>query len=300
MYAYRAFCSFRKYSGFEVSALLDVLRERVAIGDSPSTVFFGEFAPRTLTLPRGQAIADVNLEECARRRIPVVYVPRGAKAFLNTPRELYFAVVGKPNSQSPIDITKHYRFVGEKLASAFRNAGICAEGVPRVVDGVLYGHDVKVRDGFDLKLSRHVKDPYYVGLLAALASAHQDPKVFARHGAIFFERYTPGEVREMLDVMNTPDDIDRESVVDRIMKYPSFIESHSKISRMDLCEGIACEFGAKSGDWSADEWRAVERKVSEAKSAIARGEYYRDEFVVKSMGLCMYNWGEKFRVRNAF
>lgn len=294
------FVPFRKYSGFEISALLDVLREGVESGSSQTTVFFGEFAPRTLTLPRGQTILDVNLEECKRRNIPVVYVPRGAKAFLNTPRELYFAVVGKTSAERPLDISSHYQFVGEKLAATFESLGLAAKGVARVIDGTMYGHDVKMRDGFDVKLSANVSDPYYVGMLAALASVHQGARVFARHGAVFFDRYTPGEVREMVEVMNAPKKLDTEAVVDRIMKYPSFVSNHVKVSREEFCARVAMEFGAKEGVWSDFEWSAVQKKVADAKEAIARGEYYKDEGVVKSMGLCMYNWGEKFRARNAF
>lgn len=294
------FVPFRKYSGFEISALLDVLREGVERGSSRTTVFFAEFAPRTLTLPRGQTINDVNLEECERRKIPVVYVPRGAKAFLNTPREMYFAVVGKTDSERPLDISAHYQFVGEKLAAAFQSVGLAAKGVARIIDGTMYGHDVKMRDGFDVKLSTNVSDPYYVGMLAALASVHQGAKVFARHGSVFFERYTPSEVREMVEIMNAPKDLNAEAVVDRIMKYPSFVRSHVNVSREEFCASVAKEFGAMEGGWTADEWSAVQKKVAGAKEAIARGEYYRDEGVVKSMGLCMYNWGEKFRARNAF
>jgi lipoate-protein ligase A len=286
---------FRTYSGFEVSALLEVLVEGVRSGISPTTVFFAGFKPYTLAISRNQKITDINQEACHKKGIDIVYFPRGAKAFLNTSCELYMAVIGKP-SNAPLDITGHYKFVGDHIVRALKPYGVDAQSVSREIDGVQYGVDVKIRDGHDVKETANLKDPYYVGMLAALSSVYQSKEVFARHGAIFVHPYERGDVETMFKCMNVPTSVDRLEGMERILKYSSYLQKYnSNVSRASLAESLATSFQAKKGEWSEAELVQAREKIEKINLAKRNGDYYYDDNLAKSMGLCMYNWGEKFK-----
>ncbi|RMD57793.1 lipoate--protein ligase family protein [Candidatus Woesearchaeota archaeon] len=276
---------FKVYSPCELIAMLDVLSERVARGNSPATLIIGQWSPRVLTLPPYQSISDVNLAECKRQGVPVVFAPCG-RAFLNTERELYFALIAPRDSS--IDIIRDYRFVEDRIVSAFKSIGVPAyASYRRGEDGRLYGHDIKAEGSCS---------SYFENLLCALA-ARDCKGAFLRHGAIFYEPYTLSDVEQMLSLMNVPDSVDRKDASARILRFASALTKYTDASMEDVGRAIIDSFEASSESLLADERKEVEKRAAMLASDMSRPEYYSQNGASRSRGLCLYNWGESYNYR---
>jgi lipoate-protein ligase A len=274
---------FQRYSAVNILAILEVLQKRVADGSSPSTIFFGQWQPRTLTLPRWQTIKDVNLEQCAKEGIQVIYAPCG-RAFLNTEKELYFAIIDRPNGT--LDIIENYRRVENCIVAAFKSLNIPAYASYRVgVNGQKYGHDIKVKHDF-------VGDSYFQNMIAALAGGSDSKKVFVRHGAIFLEQYDELDFELMLRIMNVPAIQNR--AMRQLSRFSTPLRLFSDAGIATVCDNLVNAFKAEYSTFTVAEQAEIEKRTWKISTECKQPDYYADLPGAKSRGLCMLNWGEQW------
>lgn len=100
-------------------------------GSSPPTLRFFAWAPPTVSLGYGQAIApDVDVEACARLGVGLVRRPTGGSAIYHDgpDRELTYSVVASAEDiDAAADLLETYRWIGRFLQRGLRSLGADVE-----------------------------------------------------------------------------------------------------------------------------------------------------------------------------
>lgn len=276
---------YQAYTPFEIAAIIELMPSRVARNDSEELIFFGVWNRRTLTLPRYQTSSDVNLEQCASEGVEVLYMPCG-RAFLNTEKEVYFAVISQKEPGVP-NVVQNYSVVMDKVLSGLRSVGVKAKSTSRIgEDGQSHGKDIK--------LDIPSRSPFYFQNMLAALAAQDHSKVFVRHGAIFFDAYSSSDVDQMLRLMNTPKGFDIEKAIDQISAFSSPVSKNTAATRDQLCTAIAKAFDADFGKWTDSEWSLIQSRARELELRTKNPKYYEDLPSAKPRGLCLANWGQSY------
>ncbi|MEM7243792.1 MAG: biotin/lipoate A/B protein ligase family protein [Acidobacteriota bacterium] len=125
-------------------ALLDVMEEQLAAGESPAPILrFYDWSPPTLSFGRGQKIEQAaDLEACRREGVDLVRRPTGGRGVLHD-QELTFGVIAP--ATGPLAGTGVSR-AAAALAAALAD-GLCRLGVPAAIARGLPGLAHRERRG---------------------------------------------------------------------------------------------------------------------------------------------------------
>lgn len=113
-------------SPFRIAAMDHAVMEACKEGRSPPTLIYHNWE-KSVSLAKGQAMSDLNLEECERQGFKVVRLPTGGKAVIHFPDTEFSYTLCVPNTG--INPREAYKKYCERIGNALRSLGVSSVSV---------------------------------------------------------------------------------------------------------------------------------------------------------------------------